>query len=72
MNDERESQSANPPEPTESDRITVWQRALAGVCKVCPFCVAARRWPDSKFSRFWRQTERHCPFCRAYQRTHSR
>ena len=43
-------------------------RVLAAVCGCCPFCIAQRAWPASRYGRFWRWLERGCPFCRAYDR----
>jgi len=39
---------------------------LAAVCRVCPLCVCARRWPNSRFAEAVRRIERFCPACRAY------
>jgi len=44
------------------------ERFLAAICRICPFCIARRRWPDSAYGRFMRQIEANCPFCRAYDR----
>jgi len=43
-------------------------RLKAFICNVCPFCIAARKWPGSKFARKLRNIERKCPCCRAYAR----
>lgn len=43
-------------------------RLKAWLCRVCPFCVAARRWPDSRYARKLRKIEQNCPFCRAHAR----
>ena len=39
---------------------------LALVCRACPVCICARRWPASGFAKAVRRMERHCPACRAY------
>jgi hypothetical protein len=44
------------------------QRFLALLCRICPFCIAARRWPDSAYARTLTRLERDCPACRAYAR----
>ncbi len=44
------------------------QRLLATICKICPFCIARRQWPNSGYGRFMQSVERFCPFCRAYDR----
>lgn len=47
-------------------------RILATLCKCCPFCIVARRRPDSRFARTLREIEQNCPACRAYRRVHGR
>ena len=39
---------------------------LAALCQVCPLCVCARRWPDSRFAKAARAIEKFCPACSAY------
>jgi len=41
---------------------------LAAICRICPFCIARRKWPDSAYGRFMKKAEAVCPFCRAYDR----
>jgi hypothetical protein len=41
---------------------------LAQVCRVCPACIAKRRFPDTSFARFMSGMEKNCPFCRAYEK----
>jgi len=48
------------------------QRLLAAVCRVCPWCIARRHWPESAYARFMRAIEKWCPFCRAYDRLEAR
>jgi len=43
-------------------------RFLAMVCRLCPFCIARRKWPKSPYGRFMAKIESGCPFCRAYDR----
>jgi len=45
-------------------------RLMAIGCSVCPFCIAARRWPNSRYAKMLRVAEKSCPFCRAYARVH--
>ena len=40
---------------------------LAFICQICPLCVCARRWPQSRFARVLAGVERRCPACRAYK-----
>ena len=68
MNDDEKRPESDLPKPTGSGRASLGQRFLAGICKICPFCIAGRRWPDSKFGRFLREAEQNCPACRAYNR----
>ncbi|NCC49920.1 MAG: hypothetical protein EOM20_01765 [Spartobacteria bacterium] len=41
-------------------------KVLAFLCKVCPFCIAARAFPDSAYAKAMRKAEAECPACRAY------
>jgi hypothetical protein len=52
-------------------KISFKTRALAFVCRICPFCVAARIWRDSKFATKLREMEKDCPACRAYNQLRS-
>ena len=55
---------------TEKDsavKVSKKKRILAFFCKVCPFCVLARKWPGSRFAKFMGRFDKHCPFCRAYK-----
>jgi hypothetical protein len=47
-------------------------RILAFICRICPFCISARRWPESKFAKKLREVERNCPACRAYAELYGR
>ena len=44
---------------------------LATVCRICPFCIARRKWPKSLYGRFMAAVEKYCPFCRAYDSIHA-
>jgi len=41
-------------------------RLLAAICKLCPFCTAARRWPNSAYARKLKKIEKFCGPCKAY------
>jgi len=43
-------------------------KIMATVCKCCPFCLAARKWPRSAYAKKLEKLEKNCPFCRAYSR----
>lgn len=43
-------------------------RILAFLCKVCPFCICARRWPETRFAGWLAEKEKLCPACRAYEK----
>ena len=43
-------------------------RVLAAICKLCPFCIAARRVPGSAYAKKLHKIEKHCPFCNAYSK----
>jgi hypothetical protein len=43
-------------------------KALASVCKACPFCIVARRIPNSAYAKTLKKIEKNCPFCKAYAR----
>ena len=49
----------------EVDRKT---KIMAAVCKFCPFCIAARKWPDSAYAKKLKKLEKNCLFCKAYSR----
>ncbi len=46
------------------------QKILAFICRICPFCIARRKWPTSAYGKFMQKVERGCPFCRAYDCLH--
>lgn len=43
------------------------KHVLAGLCSICPFCIAARKWPKSGFARILTKVEKNCPACKAYR-----
>lgn len=46
-------------------------KALAAVCRICPFCIAARKWPESAYAKKLKKIEKNCCFCRAYHKQNS-
>lgn len=50
--------------------FSAWTRLKALGCAICPFCIAARKWPRSRYAGSLRSIEKACPFCRAYARVH--
>ena len=49
-------------------KIDIKTKILAAFCKVCPFCIAARQWPDSAYAKKLKAIEKNCPFCNAYSK----
>ncbi len=47
--------------------MKIFIKLLASVCYICPLCIIARIFPDSKFSKGMKKLGRVCPFCRAYK-----
>lgn len=43
------------------------KRTLAFFCKICPFCIAARKVPDSTYAKTLARLEKYCPACNAYK-----
>jgi len=48
------------------EEIGAKTRILAFFCKICPFCIAARKFPDSAYARAMKKAEADCPACKAY------
>ncbi|RJP30185.1 MAG: hypothetical protein C4527_10240 [Candidatus Omnitrophota bacterium] len=44
---------------------------LAKICQCCPFCIARRKWPNSRYGKFMSNYKKYCPFCKAYDQLHS-
>jgi hypothetical protein len=42
------------------------KRLMAFVCQICPPCVLARKYPESKLAKIMAKEKMRCPFCRAY------
>ena len=40
-------------------------RVMAFLCRICPLCVPARHWPDSRYAHRIRVIQNDCPFCAA-------
>ena len=49
-------------------RIPVGLRVMALICRICPCCIVARRWPESGYAIKFRKVQHRCPFCRSYQK----
>ena len=47
------------------------RKLLTLFCYVCPLCIFARRFPESKFAHEVEKIRKSCPFCRAYARLKS-
>ena len=52
----------------ETSTITVGTRLKAWVCRLCPFCIIARRRPQSSFAQWLASVETNCVCCRAYRK----
>ncbi len=50
---------------TEPLRPSIGTRVMAFLCRVCPLCVPARRWPVSHYARKIRVVQERCPCCGA-------
>ena len=48
--------------------MKLFLRMLAFICEMCPLCIAARRFPDSKFASEMKRLEKFCPFCCAHRK----
>jgi rubrerythrin len=48
------------------------KKLLAFLCSVCPFCIAARKYPDSAFAKKLAKAEENCPACNAYKEIHNK
>ncbi len=46
-------------------------KLLAFGCAICPFCAAAKKWPDSFYARTMRAFDKLCPWCKAHKRLHA-
>ncbi|MCK4423029.1 MAG: hypothetical protein KAV18_03055 [Candidatus Omnitrophica bacterium] len=43
---------------------------FAFICRICPLCIIARKFPDSKFAARMNSWGKSCPFCLAYKKIH--
>lgn len=43
------------------------KKILAFLCKICPFCITGRAFPESKFAKKLAEAEKSCPACNAYK-----
>jgi len=48
--------------------MRIFIKLLAFVCYICPLCIFARRYPDSRFARCIKKLGKICPFCIAYNK----
>ena len=49
-------------------RVPAGLRIMALLCRICPYCIIARRWPESAYARKFRKIQDRCPFCRSYEK----
>jgi len=52
--------------------VTQRTKFLAFLCTICPFCIAARCFPKSKYAAAMKKAEASCPACKAYARVEHR
>jgi rubrerythrin len=52
----------------ETDEFDGKTKFLAFLCSICPFCIAARFFPNSGYAKALKKAEKDCPACRAYAR----
>ena len=45
---------------------------FSAICRICPLCIIARKYPDSGFARMIKSWSSICPFCRAYAKENER
>lgn len=51
--------------------ISTVTKLLGFFCTICPFCIVARKFPDSAYAGKLRKMEKACPACRAYRKIKS-
>jgi len=44
------------------------RKILAAFCQICPLCIVARKFPQSKFAKMIKSLSSICPFCKAYKK----
>ena len=47
-------------------------KLFAFVCDICPLCIIARSFPDSKFAKGMKEFGKICAFCIAYRKIRSK
>lgn len=48
------------------------KKIFAHVCNSCPFCILARRYPDSWFGKIMSWHGKYCPFWKAWEETYGK
>ncbi|MFZ2603617.1 MAG: hypothetical protein WAX79_06445 [Candidatus Omnitrophota bacterium] len=43
-------------------------KVLALICYICPLCIIARAFPNSRFAKGMKEFGKICPFCIAYRK----
>ncbi len=51
--------------------MRIFIKLFASICNICPLCIIARSFPDSKFAKGMKEFGKICPFCRAYKKLKS-
>ena len=51
--------------------MRIFIKLFAFVCRICPLCIIARTFPDSKFAEGMKEFGKICPFCIAYAKAKS-
>ena len=46
--------------------MRIFIKLLALVCYICPLCIIARGFSNSRFAKGMEEFGKICPFCRAY------
>jgi len=46
-------------------------KLIGSICYICPLCIIARVFPDSKFAKGMEGFGKICPFCRANKKLKS-
>ena len=52
----------------KSKRVPIVLQIPASVCRICPLCIAMRRWPHSGYAKVLSKVAKICPFCMAYRK----
>ncbi|MEW5819584.1 MAG: hypothetical protein AB1782_05285 [Cyanobacteriota bacterium] len=48
------------------------KKLLAFLCKICPFCIVARKFPETGFAKKLAEAEQDCPACKAYKEVYTK